>query len=383
VHPGGDAHDYPNDQLNVSGIVAHGQVQPWNRIDPGPYFPWTQFISDVKKIIADATTPTQTPFGGTPISVGPSGATIQAENYDLGGEGLAYHDVEKANLGGAFRTTKGVDVQKTTDVVGTYNVGYAKAGEWLEYTINVKTAGKYAFDFRLASAGSNGKFHAAIDGTNVTGSLTVPNTGGWQIWKTLTKAGVSLAAGTHVLRIALDANGSTGSVGNVNYLSIRPDTTTPTTTITIQAEDFDAGGEGVAYHDNDAANVGGRYRNTGVDIQSTTDAGGGFNVSYAKAGEWLNYTATIATGGAYTLEFRVASNGGGGGGGGRFHLEVDGLDVTGALPVPNTGGWQAWTTISKPNVNLSAGKHVFRLRMDTNGSTGSVGNFNWIKLGVT
>jgi N-acetyl-anhydromuramyl-L-alanine amidase AmpD len=374
VHPTDNAYDYPNDTLNEPGIVAHGQVQPWNRTDPGPYFPWTQFIADVKKIIADATAPQQTPFGGTPISIGTTAVTIQAENYDLGGEGFAYHDVEKANLGGAYRPSKGVDVQKSTDVGGGFNVGYAKAGEWLEYTIDVAAAGKYAFDFRVASAASNGKFHAEIDGVNVTGALTLPNTGGWQTWKTLTKSGVSLAAGHHVLRIAMDANGSSGSVGNFNYLTIRPDTAK--TSITIQAEDFDAGVEGFAYHDTDAANLGGKYRSTGVDIQSTTDTGGGFNVGYTRAGEWLDYTTTIATAGAYTLDFRLASNGSGG----RFHVEVDGIEVTGELPVLNTGGWQMWKTISKPNVNLSAGKHVLRLRMDANGSTGSVGNFNWIRL---
>jgi N-acetyl-anhydromuramyl-L-alanine amidase AmpD len=376
VHPGGNAYDYPNDQLNVAGIVAHGQVQPWNRTDPGPYFPWTTFIADVKKIIADATTPAQTPFGGTPIGVGSSPVTIQAENYDKGGEGVAYHDLDAANLGGGvFRTTEGVDVQKTTDAGGGFNVGYAKAAEWLEYTINVATAGKYTFDFRVASAGSNGKFHAAIDGANATGALSVPNTSGWQTWKTLTKTAVALPAGQHVLRIALDANGSSGSVGNFNYVTIRPDSAAPTS-ITIQAEDFDAGAEGVAYHDSDAANRGGKYRSTGVDIQTTTDTGGGFNVGYTRAGEWLDYTTTIATAGAYTLDFRVASAATGG----TFHLEVDGVNLTGAINIANTGGWQTWTTVSRSNVNLAAGKHVLRLRMDANGSTGSVGNFNWLKL---
>lgn len=40
VHPTGNAYDFSNDQLNYAGLVAHGQVQPWNRTDPGPYFPW-------------------------------------------------------------------------------------------------------------------------------------------------------------------------------------------------------------------------------------------------------------------------------------------------------------------------------------------------------
>jgi O-glycosyl hydrolase len=317
----------------------------------------------------------QTPFLGQPFAIGASPITIQAEDYDNGGEGVAYHDVEKANLGGKYRTAEGVDVQTTTDTGGGFNVGYVKAGEWLEYTINVATAGSYDFDFRLAAASSNGKFHVAIDGVDVTGPLVVPNTGAWQTWKTLTKTGVALPQGQHVLRLAMDANGSSGSIGNFNSVTIKP-SASASTTITIQAEDFDSGAEGVAYHDLDAANLGGQYRNTGVDIQSTTDAGGGYNLAYVKAGEWLNYTVNLAAAGTYAIDFRVASAASNG----KFHLEIDGIDVTGPLTVPNTAGWQNWTTITKTGVTLSAGQHVLKLRMDGNGSTGSVGNFNWLRL---
>ncbi len=60
-----------------------------------------------------------------------------------------------------------------------------------------------------------------VDGVNVTGTMTVPNTGGWQMWTTLTKTGVTLAAGQHVVRLAMDGNGATGGVGNVNWLAVR------------------------------------------------------------------------------------------------------------------------------------------------------------------
>ena len=171
---------------------------------------------------------TQAPFHGTPFDITASGTTtIQFEDYDNGGEGVAYHDIDAANLGGAYRTTEGVDIQATTDAGGGFNVGYTKAGEWLEYTINVETAGTYNLNFRLASTGSSGKFHAEVDGTNVTGSLTVPNTGGFQTWQTLTKSAVPLTAGQHVLRIAMDAISGSGSVGNFNYMTITPTNSPP------------------------------------------------------------------------------------------------------------------------------------------------------------
>ena len=110
---------------------------------------------------------------------------------------------------------------------------------------------------------------------------------------------------------------------------------------TIEAENFDNGGEGVAYHDESAGNSGGGYRATDVDVQPTIDAGGGYNVGWVGAGEWLNYTVTVATAGLYAMEVRVASLGAGG----TFHLEVNGIDTTGAIVVPDTGSWQSWTPL--------------------------------------
>ncbi|WP_197530984.1 N-acetylmuramoyl-L-alanine amidase [Bythopirellula polymerisocia] len=52
IHPVGDAYDFPSNQLNVAGIVAHAQVQPWNRSDPGQYFPWNQTLDAVGKQLA-------------------------------------------------------------------------------------------------------------------------------------------------------------------------------------------------------------------------------------------------------------------------------------------------------------------------------------------
>ena len=62
---------------------------------------------------------------------------------------------------------------------------------------------------------------------------------------------------------------------------------------TIQAEDFDNGGEGVGYHDTDATNNGGAYRQTGVDIESSS--AGGYDVGWIASGEWMNYTVNVAS----------------------------------------------------------------------------------------
>ena len=122
---------------------------------------------------------------------------------------------------------------------------------------------------------------------------------------------------------------------------------------TIQAEDFDEGGENVAYHDSDPANNGGSYRTTGVDIEATTDTGGGYDVGWMTAGEWLTYTVSVGQSGTYTLTARVAASGAGG----TFHVEFGGVDKTGAIPIPNTGDWQAWVDVTR-TVTLASGTQV-------------------------
>jgi uncharacterized protein YjdB len=137
--------------------------------------------------------------GGTPWAIP---GTIEVENYDNGGEGIAYHDNEAANQGGQYRTTEGVDVEVCSE--GGFNVGWTGTGEWLEYTVNVTTTGNYNVDVRAASTLAGGTFHIEFNGVDKTGLFTTTNTGAWQTWTTISKTGISLTAGVQVMRIFLD-----------------------------------------------------------------------------------------------------------------------------------------------------------------------------------
>ncbi len=57
VHPGGNAFDFPNDTYNLTGLVEHAQVQPWNKSDPGPFFPWAQVLDGTQQRIDVAPEP--------------------------------------------------------------------------------------------------------------------------------------------------------------------------------------------------------------------------------------------------------------------------------------------------------------------------------------
>jgi len=313
------------------------------------------------------------PFSGTPAAVP---GTIAASDFDLGGDGVAYHDTTKGNDGGAYRQTD-VDLQASTD--DGYNVGWVAAGEWLNYTVSVASAGSYAVTFRVASPGTGGTFHLELNGVNVTGSLAVPNTGDWQAWTSVTRT-VTLAAGTQIARLVFDAVGPGGSIGNFNAMRFvtasssarsTPFSGTPIAVPgTIEAEQFDKGGEGVAYHDTTSGNSGGAFRGGDVDIEAAS--GGGYDVGWMAAGEWMNYTVNVAASGSYTLAFRVASLGAGG----TFHVEANGVNVTGSVAIPDTGDWQAWQTVSK-TATLTAGAQTLRVVLDTNGAN-AVGNLDSI-----
>jgi beta-glucanase (GH16 family) len=123
----------------------------------------------------------------------------------------------------------------------------------------------------------------------------------------------------------------------------------------IEAEDYDIGGDGIAYLDSDSGNNGSQYRSDDVDIESCTDAGGGFNVGWLSPGEWTEYTVSVPAAGDYAIDIRVASLSAGG----SFRLEFNGIDRTGEVTVPVTGGWQTWTTVSA-TVTLSAGTQTMR-----------------------
>jgi Carbohydrate binding module (family 6)/PLD-like domain len=327
------------------------------------------------------------PYSGTPIALP---GTIQAEDFDNGGSGVAFSDTTSSNLGGAYRPTTAVDIEASSDTGGGYDVGWIAAGEWMNYTVNVGAAGTYTIEARVAALGAGGTFHIAVNDVDKTGPITIPDTGGWQSWTSITKANVSLAAGNQIWRIVFDSPGPSGIIGNLNYIRlIAPGggggggtTLTPfggTATAlpgTLQAENFDDGGSGVAYSDTTVANLGGQYRTTtAVDIETVTDVGGGYDVGWVMAGEWLKYTVNVTTAGTYTLEMRVASSGTGG----TFHVEVNGTNVTGTLSIPNTGGWQTWTTVKK-DVTLAAGTQVWKVAFDTNGAGGGVGNLNYIRV---
>ena len=119
---------------------------------------------------------------------------FQAEDYD------AYHDTTAGNTGGAYRNDN-VDIEVTSDTNNGYNVGWIDTGEWLAFNgLNIPTSGTYTIRFRVASQGGATVSADLNGGSIVLGSWSVPNTGGWQNWQTISHT-VNINAGNYSLGV--------------------------------------------------------------------------------------------------------------------------------------------------------------------------------------
>jgi beta-glucanase (GH16 family) len=137
---------------------------------------------------------------------------IEAEDYDYGGQGVSYNDADAQNQGGEYRND-GVDIEEATE--RGYNIGWITPNEWIEYSVNVLTDGRYKLEIGVASTGTSGLFHLELDGQDITGPLAVPNTGGWQVWGTIEMFIELTTPGEQRLRFVNEAGSSSY---NFNYI---------------------------------------------------------------------------------------------------------------------------------------------------------------------
>lgn len=161
------------------------------------------------------------PYKNTPAVLP---GVLQAENFDTGADGIAFHDnnSSKQGTGASYRTdTGGIDVEKG----GTgYTVGYTEIGEWMEYTVDVKEAGLYSYDIAYSAPDTNPAINMALSTSNgltllTPEKLSLPNTGDWNTFKTIHgRFLIPLEAGQQILRISI-ADGSSQYVMNIDKVT--------------------------------------------------------------------------------------------------------------------------------------------------------------------
>ncbi|HUN36132.1 MAG TPA: glycoside hydrolase family 3 C-terminal domain-containing protein, partial [Trebonia sp.] len=225
---------------------------------------------------------------------------------------------------------------------------------------------------------------ASAAGTNLSGSVAVPNTGGYETWATV-DATITLPAGQQTLTVDQDTNGwnfhymtftltsgsGGGGSGGGGSGASQPFGGTPAAVPgTVQVANYDTGGQNVAYNVTSTNGTANSYRSDGVDLEATADtqdtspAGGAYDMGWTTPGQWFDYTVNVATAGAYTVSFRVSSPYGITD---ALHIaNAAGTNLTGAVAVPNTGGYETWTTVTA-SVTLPAGEQTLTVFQDSNG----------------
>src|SRR6202453_4353601 len=133
---------------------------------------------------------------------------------------------------------------------------------------------------------------------------------------------------------------------------------------TVQAAHYDTGGQGVAYNVTSVNGSANSYRSDGVDLETCSDTGCGYDLGWTATGQWFKYTVNVATAGTYTVSLRLASPNGVTDG---LHIANSaGANLSGNINVPDTGGWQTWTTVTA-NVTLPAGQQTLTIDQDNAG----------------
>ena len=319
---------------------------------------------------------------------------VEAENFDTGGEGVGYHNSVTTNAGGQYRPNEGIGVEgpnAATD--NTWNIGYTNNGEWLQYTVHVAQSGQYQLDLRTSAAGTGGTAHVTFGGVNVTGALTIGGTGGWQTYQNvLSTVTLNADAGSQTVRIYVDANGF-----NIDYLSLTPIAliTTPPAeqiyggvrglptlvpqwgTATIQAENYDLGGQNVAYFKtNTTQNTHGSYTAGTPPVVYTYRATDYVSTAYLpysttnlaviswNQGDWTQYTIQAAAAGYYEVLFNYAKSDNTAA---AVTLSVNGVQQGGTFALPSTGSDTTYGAVPIV-IQLAAGQNVLRVTSAAAGS---------------
>ena len=114
-----------------------------------------------------------------------------------------------------------MDIEARPDASNKHGIGWIRETEWLIYTVEVKEAGEYVLEIPVASNKPGGTFHIQFDGVDVTGPITIPDTGGWDKLETLKVEGVTLKAGVQRMKLMMEKDGESGGIGDIDLVRFK------------------------------------------------------------------------------------------------------------------------------------------------------------------
>ncbi|MDR1518047.1 MAG: Ig-like domain-containing protein [Dysgonamonadaceae bacterium] len=147
------------------------------------------------------------PFNGPHVISKAAVCTIQARDFDYGGQGFAYYDTSTSRGTPDYRP----DIPAGSNipmVEGGTHIGYVGSGEWLLFTVEVTDEADYRVDWDITAAGDNGTIQLKVDGDAAFSPFVVPNNGSWgsfawisERYPGTTLPTVHLTAGKHKLTV--------------------------------------------------------------------------------------------------------------------------------------------------------------------------------------
>lgn len=334
----------------------------------------------------------------------------------------------------SYCSMSGIQVEPCGE--GGSNVGYFDAGDWVSYKAIAAVGGTYQLRLRLAAQDADKQ--VVFEGPSGNTTINVPHTGGWQIWDEVTVDVVLPASTEFDFRLTTPTGGLNVNwiEFSASGLNTPPEAEAgdpieivlPASTTTLQGSGTDADGDPLTFSwsqlsgpstatigtptspmttvsnlvlgtytfrltvddgtDDDSDEVAVTVSDgssfelliqaedydemSGVQTEPCYDEGGGLNVGWIDPGDWMAYHGiSLPTAGTYTIEYRVASQNGGG----TIQFERQGgSPVYGSIPVPSTGAWQNWKTISH-DLTLPAGVQNLALAAPSGGY-----NINWLRI---
>ena len=288
---------------------------------------------------------------------------VQSYEFDLGGEGMAYHDLTESNTGLGIRPDESVDF----GVRGSGDIELISSPEeWVEYSVNVQEAGFYSIALYYSLKSDQGQLSLTANDTQRIFSLE--STGGHgTFFRRLMPENIPLQQGVNTIRLSF-LSGNTRLRSFELQLADEPgpgdiqaayaENSIPGI---VQAQNFDLGGEGVAYHDLTEANTGfGSRLDESVDFGIR---GSGDLELIASTGEWLEYTLDVNNSGLYSFDFNYSLKKGTA----NIGITINNSESY-TLNLDSTGGHGTFRLASLSQaIGLNSGSNILRLEFESPG----------------
>lgn len=264
----------------------------------------------------------------------PAGTTKLKVYFDTGGFNLNYLDFknERPTAEAAFKVVDAATTELGDKVTVTFNKSLADGIDFDTSALTLKVNGTTVTIDEVDMTDGVPNAFTIKPATGINPSDVV----------TLTYAGTNITANDATALTVFTDKPVANRVGNVQTISG-----------IIQAEAF--------------------YANNGLQLENTSDAGGGQNIGYTDAGDHLDYLVSIAPAGDYKIEYRTSGENQTGG----ITLQLlteDGVQNIQTITLNPTGAWQTWQTTTT-EAQLPAGRYVMRVLVTAPGF-----NFNWMKF---